>query len=179
MTLGLVRSPAGGARARYGSGRVEMAAALASAGESEWATERRLHLLLDDAGFSEQRSDGPSILFPAGGTELVVHVLSPAAGFAGHLLRHMTDKYHEAVDARCQQGRDGDVLPPHGDHLIWLLFTEAALPGLCQTASNQIADVAGITRPCPAAPGGASSGARLRERHGSRRSGARGSRRRA
>jgi hypothetical protein len=34
----------------------------------------------------------------------------------------MTDKYHEAVDARCQQGRDGDVLPPRGDHLIWLLF---------------------------------------------------------
>src|SRR6516225_9639622 len=58
---------------------------------------------LDDPGFSEQRLDGPSILFLAGGTELVVHVLSPAAGFAGHLLRHMTDKYHEAVDARCQQ----------------------------------------------------------------------------
>src|SRR6516225_3556467 len=92
---------------------------------------------LDDAGFSEQRLDGPSILFLAGGTELVVHVLGPAAGFAGHLLRHMTDKYHEAVDARCQQGRDGDVLPPHGDHLIWLLFREAALPGLCQTASSQ------------------------------------------
>jgi hypothetical protein len=30
----------------------------------------------------------------------------------------MTDEYYETVDARGQQGRDGDVLPPHGDHLI-------------------------------------------------------------
>jgi len=49
-------------------------------------------------------------------------------------LRHVTYEYNEAVDTRCEQGWDSDVLPPHGDHLIWLLFGGPALLGLCQTA---------------------------------------------
>jgi len=65
---------------------------------------------------SEERLNGPPVLLFADRTELVVHVLSPAIGFASHLFRHISDEHNEAVDAGCYQGHDDDVLPPHCDH---------------------------------------------------------------